>query len=577
MIIFKRIRFRNLLSYGNYWTEIDLSSNKRTLFVGKNGHGKSTLLDAITFALYGKPFRKINKPQLLNSINKKALSVELEFSVFGDEYKIIRGIKPDTFEIFKNEKLLDVPGAKTDYQSILETQILKRSMKTFTQVDILGSAKYTSFMELSTPARREVIEDLLDLQIFSSMNVITKKKITENDKIISDLEKQLEFQELERDKYLKVKNSSKDIYEDEIKILEEENNKTILQYNQDMVIETEETNKLNILNVEVKEMDSSSLVSKKNDILVLNTKLSTKNETLQQEINFFHKFDDCPTCKQKISLGFKAESIEEKNLIINENQEKINKLAFRKEEIDSKLLIINEKKKELETQQYKVSRIRDNIKNLLGIVENNKRKINNLKDKMSNSSEKLEEEIIDIQIKISDTEKQLNNYKSLKKKLSIILNSLKDTGVKALIIKEYIPILNKLITKYLNKMDYLVSFELNENFEETIKSRHCDEFTYNSFSEGQKMRLSLAILFAFRDVARLRNSVSSNLLLMDEILNSSMDAEGTDKILDILAEGVNISNIIVISHKTEDIIDSFDRVLSFEMKQNFSQMKELNN
>lgn len=571
MIIFKNIRFKNLMSYGNQFTEISLNEFNRTLIIGTNGSGKSTIIEAIVFALYGKPYRKINKPQLINSITKKELVVEIEFNDGFDEYKVIRGIKPNIFEIFKNDELLNQTGDSKDYQDILETQILKKTYRTFLQVDILGAAKYTSFMELSAPQRREVVEDLLDLQIFSNMNIVAKNQLKECIETISNLEHQYNITKVELDSIIKVKESSKQLYQDQISSIQHD----ITNLENDIEQLKSKIAEVDIQIIVYGEIQSTKkLIEQKNKIVEAITKLKYNIETLDKDIQFFNSNDSCPTCMQRIEEKFKSETVEMK-------LSKIEELNSLKSKIENKKKILNNNIEDVENNN-KILLSLENRKKLLDcdihsrkhqITEQNKKitlihqKIENITDNSEDLSKKQNE--------IKYLEENLNQEKEKKKRLNMIISSLKDTGVKALIIKEYIPILNKLINQYLTKMDFMVSFELTETFEEIIKSRYRDDFSYASFSEGQKKRIDTALLFSFRDIANMRNSVSSNLCIMDEIFDSSLDAEGTEKMLDIIQNSSNISNIIVISHQTDNIIDSFDRVLEFSLNKNFSQMKEI--
>jgi DNA repair exonuclease SbcCD ATPase subunit len=571
MIVFKNIRFRNLLSYGNYWTEISLNEYNKTLIVGTNGSGKSSIIEALTFVLYGKPFRKINKPQLINSITKKELVVELDFIIGSDDYKIIRGIKPAIFEIHKNNELLNQTGESKDYQEILETQILRKNYRTFSQIDVLASSKFVSFMELSAPQRREVVEDLLDLQIFSNMNTIAKNQLKDINESINTLERNYDVAKLTLDAINKVKESSKQVYLEEIQSRQDD----IKSIEQCMDLLTNQIAEIDIEMLEYGEIESTKeLIEQKNKIVESISKLQYKAEIYQKDIDFFNNNDSCPTCLQKIEQSFMIETIEDKSDKITEFNEIEIKLENKKNILNSSISDIENKNKILFSLENKKKNLIQQHYNKEQDITTENKKIALIYNKIENINDTTEE-LVEKQKEIKELVEKLNHDKEIKKRLNLILSSLKDTGVKALIIKEYIPILNKLINDYLIKMDFMVSFELTETFEEIIKSRYRDEFTYASFSEGQKTRITLSIILAFRQIAQLRNSVPSNLLILDEILNGSLDDSGQEVLLDILKNITNMNNIIVISHQTDNIIDSFDRVLEFSLNKNFSQMKEL--
>jgi len=569
LIFFKKIRWKNFLSTGNSFTEIDYSKNNTTLIVGENGAGKSTMLDALSFVLYNKPFRKVNKPQLLNSINKKDLVVEIEFNIGSHMYKVIRGLKPAIFEVYQNNKLLNQDAETKDYQEVLEKQILKLNHKSFCQVVVLGSASFVPFMQLTAQNRREVIEDLLDIQIFSTMNSILKDRISTNNTKLLEVEYQYDLTsekiKMQHEHIVAMQKSS----EEQIEKLRKE-----LKYQTDLIeIEKNEIESIDeqILSLKASIEDQEQVNKKQKTLQKLDIQLSDKISKLQADIEFFTSHDSCPTCKQDIDNAFKCETVDAKQTQIQETQAGIEKL---KEEITT----IQEKIQQIAEVSSKISSL-----NIDSITKNNNisSRIMQCK-KIAREMQELQDKSDDLIMnddKMKELEDLLDKQREQKTELlkdrdafgiaSIIL---KDNGIKARIIKQYVPVINKLINKYLAAMDFFVNFELNENFDETIKSRFRDEFSYASFSEGEKMRINLAILFTWRAIAKLRNSASTNLLIMDEVLDGSLDSNGTDEFLKIINTLTQDTNTFIISHKTDQMYDKFANVLKFEKHKNFSRI-----
>lgn len=568
MIMFKKIRWKNLLSTGNIFTELDLLENKTTLIVGENGAGKSTILDALSFGLFNKPFRKINKPQLLNTITKKDLVVEIEFQINQNNYKVVRGIKPNIFELYRDGKLLNQDAAARDYQDVLEKQILKINHKSFCQVVVLGSASFVPFMQLPAQSRREIIEDLLDLQIFTSMNLILKDRAQINAGAIKDCES---------DK--KVLKSNLTILRNHLQDMQT-NNENLIAEKQSKIAATIEL--IDQANAEVDEIldacdklklqlsDQHTISSKLQKMEQLKVQLKSKINNAEKTINFFHDHDSCPTCKQGIDHEFKSETIKTKTSQITEVESGLIKLDAERLKILDKLeeySKINSQIHDLNLQQSqlntKISGWNDNIREW-------KRDINSINEK-SKTSQNIND-IEKLQTKLKEIEVLFNELHEEKAVLQTAASILKDGGIKAKIIKQYIPIINKFINKYLTAMDFFVNFELNEQFNETIKSRFRDDFSYASFSEGEKMRINLAILFTWRAVSKLRNSVNTNLLIMDEVFDSSLDSNGTEEFLKILQSLTADTNTFIISHKTDQLYDKFEKVVRFEKHKNFSKM-----
>jgi DNA repair exonuclease SbcCD ATPase subunit len=570
MVIFETIRFKNFLSYGNNFTEIELNKDRTTLSTGINGQGKSTFIDAITFALYGKPFRKINKSGLINSINKSELVTEVEFSIGPNKYKIIRGIKPNIFEVYCNGDLVRQDAKVKDYQEQLERYILKMSYKSFTQVVILGSARYTPFMQLSAGDRRSVIEDLLDIQIFSNMNSIVKDKVSGIKETVQDCKFNIE------------------LFKDKIE-LQKQNIKRTNQVSDELILRKKELIANTCVEVEDLQQTISELLSenerlgheisdmdvvekKKNKLLLIEGKLRDNISKVEKDNTFYHLNDNCPTCRQSINSVFKQEIIEKNSTKLIELVDGEKKLSKELKVATDRLVAISKINAKILKNSSILSEKNSNIVSAQKYIKLVSNEIDQLKDSSNttdNGSDKLQELIESLDIYVEKYEEYINE-KSYYDFISVML---KDGGIKTRIIKQYLPILNKYINQYLAQLDFFVNFNINENFEEVIKSRHRDEFTYANFSEGEKTRLDLAILFSFRQLARLKNSVNTNLLILDEIMDGSLDTGGTDVFMNLLSSVDKSTNIFVISHKSDQVSDKFDTVLKFEKIKNFSKMK----
>ena len=526
------------------------------------------MLDALSFALYNKPFRKINKPQLLNSINKKELVVEVEFSIGPASYKIVRGVKPNVFEVYKNDSLLNQNAESKDYQEILETQILKLNHKSFCQVVVLGSASFTPFMQLAAQARREVIEDLLDIQIFSTMNSLLKEDIAENTKALLQAEynynittNAIEMQNL-------LASKMRDNTTEQIEKIDKE----ILLTDAALEIETY---KIVDKDTEIGELlrsidDESKIRNKHQKLLILEQQLIDKIRKLKADISFFEVNDNCPTCKQVIQNDFKCETVDDKYRNIEEVQAGLDQLKEELINLTNEIKQIDSIKKDitnLKIEQAAHINTANGHKSYIAKLNKNKEELNK-----KNDDHVSEETIKQLEIQLQNNIEQKNELARCKDSLQVASLILKDSGIKSRIIKQYVPVINKLINKYLSSMDFFVQFELDETFNEKIKSRFRDEFSYASFSEGEKMRINLAILFTWRAVAKMRNSASTNLLIMDEVMDSSLDINGTNEFLKILLSLTNDTNTFIISHKTDQLFDKFNQVIKFEKSQNFSKI-----
>ena len=567
MVIFNTVRWKNFLSTGNAFTEIQLDQNPSTLVVGENGAGKSTILDALCFVLFNKPFRQISKSQLLNSVNQREAVVEIEFTVQNKNVKIIRGIKPNLFEIYVDDKMINQNANAKDYQKHLEQQILKFNYRSFTQVVILGSSTFVPFMQLNSRARREVVEDILDIKIFSLMNLVLKTKVKEVNTHITesgystDLTKsKIEIQE----KYIQdTKNNRNNLLTEKTNLVNA--NIDDITFNKQRETEFREKNQTFL-----DAMSGEDIVINKRDKLKdVQFSLKDKHSRSSSLIKFFEDNDDCPTCFQHIDKEFKSKSIEEKTKEVDELQVGLNKLSEEMNKVNKKVrefksLAVAIQKNEVEIQKYRTTITqleKFNAKLNAEIVQINENEVGKEDIKRL---DKLKEKLYSLDSSSKKLKEELFYY-------DVARNLLQDTGIKTKIVKQYLPIMNKLVNTYLSSMDFFCNFNLDENFNETIKSRFRDEFSYANFSEGEKMRIDLALLFTWRAVAKMKNSTNTNLLILDEIFDSSLDASGTDDFLKIL-NTFESENVFVISHKQDILYDKFRHTIKFEKTRNFSKV-----
>ena len=567
MIHFKYVRWRNFLSTGNQFTEIQLDRSSTTLIIGENGAGKSTILDALCFGLFGKPFRNINKPQLLNSVNGGNCEVEVEFRIGKKEVKVVRGIKPNKFEIYINGKMYNQDANVRDYQKYLEQQILKLNYRSFTQVVILGSSTFIPFMQLKARHRREVVEEILDIQIFSLMNMLVKQRM----KTIAEDMREMDYNvKLNQEKITLQEKYISEVKQNKEKLVEEKT--SLISSNEEEVFSrNDENTKLK----EEKDKWLSDIVDKDRVVTTIN-KLNNLKSTLREKKNsnakmlkFFEDNDDCPTCEQPLNNSEEMIALKEKE---------VEKFSTALDELDDK---ITETKDRQTIIKDTIERVRENevqiAKNGQSIVQLEKFNSTLTSEIAQLADEELSKSDYD---KLKRLKKKMKGLEDQKGKLredqtyaDAVRNMLQDTGIKTKIIKQYLPIMNKLINTYLTSMEFYVNFTLNENFEETIKSRYRDEFTYASFSEGEKMRIDLALLFTWRAVAKMKNSTNTNLLILDEIFDSSLDGTGTDEFLKIL-NTLGDENVFVISHKQDALADKFRSTIRFEKVKNFSHISE---
>jgi DNA repair exonuclease SbcCD ATPase subunit len=570
LIFFEKIRYKNFLSTGNSWTEIDLASHANTLIVGDNGAGKSTMLDALCFVLFGKPFRNINKPQLVNSVNKKNLIVEVWFSIGSNKYFIRRGIKPGVFEIYCNDNIQNQDAATRDYQKFLENNILKLNFNSFTQIVILGSSTFVPFMQLTKWRRREIIEDLLDIQMFSVMNILLKEKLASNKENLNSIRNEIEILEekirIQRKYVDNLKSDQKGLKEDyEQKI--KESKESIEKLEEKIDKKEEQIDSLNALLVK-KDKFSEQL----RQIEQYRSKFSTVIRKVDKEISFYGENTECPTCKQDIDENFILKISDSLSKKRAKTETALNKAEMR-------ITTLEEKLESFRTISSKISELREKVSEYRSQKNSLERYIETVRSDM----DKLNEKSVDIQAEKANIDllkTDLSNKNSRKQEildeksvLTVCGEMLKDRGVKAQIIKQYIPVMNKLINKYLTSMDFFVEFEIDEEFNETIKSRHRDSFQYSSFSEGEKMRIDLALLLTWRAIAKMKNSTNTNLLILDEVFDASLDNAGCDDFLKLLYDIGKNTNVFVISHKGDVLQDKFKNVIKFSKVKNFSEME----
>ena len=571
MITFETIRWKNFLSTGDQWTEIDFCESPSTLIVGSNGAGKSTMLDALCFALFGKAFRKINKPQLVNSINEKGCKVEVTFSIGKDDYRVFRGIKPNVFELYKNNKLVDQDAATKDTQKYLEQSVLKLNFKSFTQVVILGSSTFVPFMQLTAAHRREVIEDLLDIQIFSNMNSLLKDRIRSAQGQSNDCGHMLRLTKEKVDSQQKLINSLKEVNQNRQEEKQEKYNKNV-----ERIKELQVNHKLKKEETLCLEEQMGDIEPQKKFVRKLRQSQADKKSELKliaKDLKFFKEHDTCPTCSQDIDGLFKQKKVSTMSkagkLLATEIEGFTNDIAeavevvAKMEETSAKLYEVRS-----DTNAFEREIVRVEMENLQIAKE-----ITELQQSTPNIDQE-KETLQGYQSEYNSTEKDCAAVSQQLDEFQVVSSLLKDSGIKSQIIKKYVPIFNQLINKYLQSMDFFVNFTLDEEFNEVIKSRFRDEFSYASFSEGEKQKIDLALLFTWREVARMKNSVATNLLILDEVFDSSLDTSGTGELLQILRGLGNGTNVFVISHKGDILVDKFLRTLKFEKVNDFSKMSD---
>ena len=566
MIVFEKIRWKNLLSTGQQFTELNLNDTASTLIVGNNGAGKSTLLDALCFGLFAKPFRKISKTQLINTVNEKECVVEIEFNIGSIEYKVIRGMKPSKFEIYRNGELYDANASVADDQKYLEQSVLKLNFKSFTQVVILGSSTFVPFMQLTGPNRREVIEDILDIQIFSQMNVLLKERVKE----IKDEQRTCEYEmDIAQQKVEMQLRNIENLEKVDTSLMEKKQKKFDL--NEQRCIEIKSRikdldKKCDTLEPQILELDKA--VDKHEKFKEMRTKIKSKFDNSRREMNFFENNHTCPTCTQDITEQFKEEKIKyladkRTELATGSKQitDEIKKLATTVKDLRKKSEEINGYRYEIQALTHEETKLLKENTEILTEVGSD-----------TTNLEYERQSLVTIQNTLEEKKDDCAKVNTQANYLGIVGELLKDSGIKTKIIAKFIPLINARINKYLHSMDFFVNFTLDDNFTEKILSRFRDDFTYSSFSEGEKQKIDLALLFTWREVAQLKNSVATNLLILDEVFDSSLDQSATDELMKILKNKLDKTNLFVISHKGEVLIDRFDKTVEFKKDGDFSNL-----
>lgn len=571
MIIFKKIKWKNFLSTGNQFLEVNLNKTQTTLIIGTNGSGKSTLLDAICFVLFNRPFRQIKKEQMVNTINNGDTVVEIDFSIGKKQYKVTRGIKPNIFEIYCDDVLLNQEASSVDYQKVLERNIMKLSYRSFVQVVILGSSSYEPFMKLRARYRKEAVEEILDIKVFSHMNLMLKEQQGQLSKQIDTAKFNVELlrkeHEIELGHYNQILNSNTD---------DKTNKENELQLHKQKTKEYLE--KRQQLNDEYKQQETElegkdKIETKLRQLQKIETKIEQNLETHKKNLNFFQENDSCPTCTQKIDEQFREEKIKHTDNKIQTLNDGMKDLVGEISNTEEKLTSMNKVSKKLYDLTIETSKLNtsiDELKKYTDKLHTELLTLDNKEDDLKGMKIKLDE--LNKQIGLKDSE--LSDIISQKKYVDIVREILSERGARTRIIKKYLPIMNTLINKYLQAMDFYISFHLDEEFNETVKSRHRDTFDYNCFSEGEKMRIDLALLFTWRQVARMKNSTNTNLLILDEIFDSSLDGQGTEDFFKLM-NTMSKENVFIISHKGDILFDKFTNIIKFEKQNNFTRLQNV--
>ena len=570
MIIFKKISWSNFLSTGDVPTTVFFDRSPTTLIIGENGSGKSTILDALTFVLFGKAFRNINKSQLVNTINEKGLLVTIDFLVGNKSFTVRRGVKPNIFEVLQDGKMIDQLANNRDYQEYLEKVILKLNYKSFTQIVVLGSSTFEPFMQLKQSDRRTIVEDLLDIQIFSSMNSLLKVRNSELKTTITDNENK---RELNVSKTKLQKNYIERLTEDnETDVLKKQTDISTFEDQKKFAVESFTAFHNEIKELSEKLVKEEKVQTKKSDFTNLQNQIEVKLKQDQKEVKFYEKNSTCSTCKQHIDDEFKKDKITSLSTNIEEKEQGLEKISTEIEQLKIQIEEFRNIGKQISEKNNQLAATKSKIESLDNNIDRAKKDIDDLKDKkeLDNSElnvlQLLEKELIELK---KDYEEQCET----KQLYGYAYELLRDSGIKTKIIRQYVPIINKYVNKYLNELEFLINFSIDENFNETIRSQYRDEFSYSSFSEGEKMRIDLALLFTWRMVAKLKNSVNTNLLILDEVFDSSLDADGTEAFLKILNSLDEKTNVFVISHKGEILYDKFRSTIKFVKEKQFSKIE----
>ena len=568
MIEFKTVRYKNFLSTGQQFIEVPLNTGGTTLIIGDNGSGKSTMLDALCFGLFNRPFRDIKKDQIVNSINEKDCLVEIDLQIGSNKYTIKRGIKPAIFEIWCNDKMLNQDAASKDYQKHLEDNILRLNFRSFTQVVILGSSSFVPFMRLRARHRRQVVEEILDIEIFSRMNLLLREKNKAKDEEIRSAEFSVNlFEEkiLDQDKHIQdlQYRNKQSIESKEAQIEKEDTGKK--QYEEDIKDLEKEINTLRD-----KILDETDVKNKHMKFHQLEAKLETNCSKHKSILKFFEENDDCPTCKQTIDETFKSNEIQEKKNKIDEIETGMAQMANDIQKIEARMKTINDTAVAIREKEMLIERYKTSIENVDRYIRTVRNEVDDLRDEKESTGE-AKGVLKQLKESLTDAETNKTKLKDDKLYLDTARELMTDTGIKTKIIKQYLPIMNQLINKHLQRLDFYVNFTLDDEFNETIKSRFRDAFQYNSFSEGEKLRIDLSILFTWREIAKIKNSTNTNLLILDEVLDSSLDSSGTEEFMKII-NSLAKENVFVISHKGDILIDKFTQVIKYEKYKNFTRV-----
>ena len=569
MIVFKKVRYKNFLSTGQQFIDIQLDRSSKTLVVGENGAGKSTMLDALCFGLFQRAFRNIKKDQMVNSINEKDCVVEVEFVIGQNEYKIVRGIRPNIFEIWCNNIMLNQDAAVRDYQKHLEQTILKLNFRSFTQVVILGNASFVPFMQLSSRHRRNVVEEILDIEIFSKMNFMFRTKVQAQDELIkqSDFNSQLIEGKIDsQKKHIEDLSGNNQQFIDKKKLEIQKAQTDIDNYQLD--IDRVSAEKIALQNEII---DETKINNKYKQLHNMEAKLENTCSKHKKDLKFFETHNDCPTCQQTIDEAFKTSIIDKKKNKVVEIDSAMGQLVKEINTTETRLSKINETMVAIREKELLINRYETSISEINKYIIDKQNEIDELSDDKFTTGVATGQ-LTELQEQLTEAESTKVKQKEHKTYLDTARYLMQDTGIKTKIIKQYLPIMNQFINKNLADMDFFVNFTLDEEFNETIKSRHRDVFNYNSFSEGEKLRIDLSILFTWREIAKMKNSMNTNLLILDEIFDSSLDASGTDEFMRILTNKLAKENVFVISHKGDTLIDKFPSILKFEKYKNFTRM-----
>lgn len=562
-LIFTKVRYKNILSTGSTFTEIDLNTHKTNLILGHNGAGKTTILDAIAFCLYNKPFRKVTQGQLINSVNQKGLLTEVEFTIGDSDYMVRRGLKPKVFEIYRNGELLD---KKVIQQAYLEENILKMSFKVFGKIVVLGNTKYKAFMDLDAKERREFNESVLDMQVFSRMNLVLKERVEKNKTRVIDIEHKADLLKTEISSAKSHNESIRKVHDNNLQKIKERV-EGFIQKRKDALAEIKELDS-DIFDLQEKIVDKKTVQSRLERLRDAKSKLLAGERTHSEPVVFFENHDDCPTCKQAIDNSHKS-------AIIQSHSEKLNLIRNDMSLCDEKISECNTRLHEISEVEREISGKQLKKQDNLSLVRMAEDSLKALKKEAMDTKKEIEEISEET---IAEKEAELRSVNSLltelykeKERFKVVATLLKDTGIKSYIVKQYIPMMNQILNGYLNEMGLPINFSFDENFNETILSRFRDDFSYSSFSEGEKLRIDLALLFTWRDISKMRNPVTTNLLIMDEILDSSLDDSGNQEFLNIIKRFSEGTNLFIISHRGESLRDSFDNVIEFKKKNGFSR------